>query len=49
MKKDIFLVFHALGECDEITRPKMDPCEEITSPLTKLPFLNKHLKKLKRK
>jgi hypothetical protein len=30
---------------DEITGPKMGPCDEITSPLTKLPDLKKHLKK----
>jgi hypothetical protein len=29
---------------DEITGPKMGPCDKITSPLRKLPDLKKHIK-----
>jgi hypothetical protein len=33
---------------DEITGPKMGPCDETTSPVTKLPDLKKHIKNQKR-
>jgi hypothetical protein len=32
---------------DEISGPKMGPCDEITSPVTKLPDLKKHIKNQK--